>query len=58
MYLIVESWLPENEHRKKCDLKQGDYEIKHMLRDERKGGGIICLYKKELCVVKMEPPLL
>ncbi len=24
MYLIVESWLPENEHRKKGDLKQDD----------------------------------
>ncbi len=56
MYLIVELWLPEIEHRKKGDLKQDDYEIKYMPRDSRKGGGMICLYKKELCVVKMEPP--
>ncbi len=37
-------------------LKQGDYEIKHMPRDKRKGGEIICLFKKELFVVKMESP--
>ncbi len=43
MYVIVESWLPENEHRKKGDLKQNDYEIRHLPGDSRKGGGIISL---------------
>ncbi len=45
MYLIVESWLPEDEHRKKCDLNNNSYEIKHMPRDDRQWGGVICLYK-------------
>ncbi len=56
MYLIVESWLPEDEHRKKGDLKNSSYEIKHMPRDDRQWGGIMCLYKNELKVVKIKPP--
>ncbi len=55
MYLIVESWLPEDEHRKKGDLKNNSYAIKHMPRDDRQGEGVMCLYKNELKVEKIKP---
>ncbi len=54
MYLIVESWLPEDEHRKQGDLKNNSYEIKHMPRDDKQGGEVMCLYKNELKVEKMK----
>ncbi len=41
---------------KKVDLKNNSYEIKHMPRDDRQGGGVICLYKNELKVDKIKPP--
>ncbi len=54
MYLIVESWLPEDEHRKQGDLKNNSYEIKHMPRDDKQGREVMCLYKNELKVEKMK----
>ncbi len=54
MYLIVESWLPEDEHRKKGDLKNNSYEIKHIPRDDRQEGVVMCLYKNELNVEKIK----
>ncbi len=55
-HLIVESWLPEDEHRKKGELKNNSYEIKHIPRDDRHGGGVMCLYKSEFKVEKIKPP--
>ncbi len=46
MYLIVESWLPEDEHRKNGDLTNNSYEIKHMPRDDRQGGVVMCTENK------------
>ncbi len=49
MYLIVESWLPKDEHRKKGDIKNNRYEIKHMLD---KGEGSCVFTIKPLFPIK------
>ena len=56
MYLIVETWLNVNDHKIIGDLKGNSYELTQTPREDRKGGGILCLYKKELNVKKMDPP--
>ena len=56
MYLIVESWLPENDKKKIGDLKENGYEVLHTPRKDRLDGGILCLHKKELNVKKLPPP--
>ena len=52
MYFIVESWLNREEKKKIGDLEENGYKTKHAPRDNRKGGGIICIYKKELNVTQ------
>jgi hypothetical protein len=56
VYLIVESWLYENDEKKIGDLKENGYKILQSSREERRGGGVLCLYKEELDVTKIPPP--
>ncbi len=56
MYLLVESWLPGDEHRIKGDIKNNSYEIKHIARDDRQEGGVMYLYQNKLKVEKIKPP--
>ncbi len=39
------------------ELKKGDYDIKHMPRDKRKGGWIICLHKNKITCSQNGAPL-
>jgi exonuclease III len=56
MCLIVESWLTDQDKTKIGNLEKEGYHTKITPREERKGGGIICIYKKELNIIKTAPP--
>ena len=56
MCLIVESWLTDQDKTKIGNLEKEGYHTKITPREERKGGGIICIYKKELNIIKIAPP--
>jgi len=56
MYLIVESWLLESEEKKIGDLEKNGYKVLLTPRINRIGGGVMCLFKKELNIEKIEPP--
>ena len=45
MYLIVESWLTEQHTKEIGELKQNGYEVLQNPRQDRMGGGILCLFK-------------
>ena len=56
MYLVVESWLSEADEIRIGDLEENGYKVKITPREDRKGGGIICIHKTELNVTKINPP--
>ena len=56
--LITESWLHENESEKVLeDLKPTGYDLKHVPRKTRKGGGIAVIYKLNIKVQVLDPIL-
>ena len=60
IYLFVETWLSENNHSKVISELKGDTcnFINYPRPYSGKGGGIGCLYKKQLSIQHSIPPLI
>ena len=48
IYLIVESWLTDTQHKTISSLKSAENDIKMVPRVGRTGGGICCIHKKHI----------
>ena len=56
IYLIVESWLNESQHKTIASLKSAENDLKMVPRVGRTGGGICCIHKKQINIKQVETP--